>query len=85
MVESRHVDGSLVAAGDCLVDGMGLMHDDIKEFMTPAEVAALLRLHVKTVYRYLETGDIPNKRIGRSWRIRREDVLKLTKPNGEGN
>ena len=56
------------------------MNED--EVMTASEVAALLKLHVKTVYKLVETGDIPAKRIGRSLRFRRVDVVKLATPNG---
>lgn len=45
--------------------------------MTAPEVAALLRLHVKTVYKLAETGVIPGKRIGRSWRFSRAAVLEF--------
>ena len=47
------------------------------EIITPTEVAALLRIHVKTVYRLAEDGLIPGKKIGRSWRFRKSSVLEL--------
>ena len=47
------------------------------EIMTPAEVAELLRLHIKTVYKLAEKGEIPGQRIGRSWRFMRGDVVEL--------
>ncbi len=49
----------------------------MEEIITPIEVASLLRIHVKTVYRLAEQGLIPGKRIGRSWRFRRSSVLEL--------
>jgi len=49
----------------------------LEEIITPIEVASLLRIHVKTVYRLAEEGLIPGKRIGRSWRFRRSSVLEL--------
>lgn len=45
--------------------------------MTPSEVAALLKIHLKTVYKLAEKGVIPGNRIGRSWRFSRSDVLEL--------
>ena len=45
--------------------------------MTPSEVAALLKIHLKTVYKLAEKGTIPGNRIGRSWRFSRSDVLEL--------
>jgi excisionase family DNA binding protein len=54
----------------------------MEEIMTPSEVAALLKIHLKTVYKLAEKGVIPGNRIGRSWRFSRSDVLELvsTKP-----
>jgi len=49
----------------------------VEEIMTPSEVAALLKIHLKTVYKLAEKGTIPGNRIGRSWRFSRSDVLEL--------
>lgn len=49
----------------------------MEEIMTPSEVAALLKIHLKTVYKLAEKGVIPGNRIGRSWRFSRSDVLEL--------
>jgi excisionase family DNA binding protein len=64
----------------------------MEEIMTPSEVAALLKIHLKTVYKLAEKGVIPGNRIGRSWRFSRGDVLELvsSKPmmlsdNGEND
>jgi excisionase family DNA binding protein len=51
--------------------------EGLEEIITPAEVASLLRIHVKTVYRLAEEGLIPGKKIGRSWRFRKSSVLEL--------
>lgn len=49
----------------------------MEEIMTPSEVAGLLKIHLKTVYKLAEKGVIPGNRIGRSWRFSRNDVLEL--------
>lgn len=49
----------------------------MEEIMTPSEVASLLKIHLKTVYKLAERGVIPGNRIGRSWRFSRSDVLEL--------
>ncbi len=57
----------------------------MEEIMTPSEVAALLKIHLKTVYKLAEKGIIPGNRIGRSLRFSRSDVLELvssSKPIG---
>lgn len=47
------------------------------EIITPAMVAELLKIHVKTVYRLAEQGVIPGSRVGRSWRFNRKSILEL--------
>jgi excisionase family DNA binding protein len=49
----------------------------VEEIMTPSEVADLLKIHLKTVYKLAEKGVIPGNRIGRSWRFSRSDVMEL--------
>ncbi len=49
----------------------------MEEIMTPSEVADLLKIHLKTVYKLAEKGVIPGNRIGRSWRFSRNDVMEL--------
>lgn len=45
-------------------------------FVTVAEVASLLRVSNMTVYRLVQAGALPAIRVGRSYRIREEDVDK---------
>jgi excisionase family DNA binding protein len=43
-------------------------------FVTVAEVAAQLRVSNMTVYRLIQSGQLPSVRVGRSYRIRDVDV-----------
>ena len=43
-------------------------------FVTVAEVADRLRVSTMTVYRLIQAGDLPAGRIGKSYRLREEDV-----------
>lgn len=43
-------------------------------FVTVGEVAELLRVSNMTVYRLVQAGELPAVRVGRSYRIREEDV-----------
>lgn len=43
-------------------------------FVTVNEVAQLMRVSKMTVYRLIAQGDLPAVRIGRTYRIREEDV-----------
>ena len=56
----------------------------MEEIMTPSEVASMLKIHLKTVYKLAEKGVIPGSRIGRSWRFSRSDVLELVSSKAMG-
>lgn len=43
-------------------------------FLTVAEVAAMMRVSKMTVYRLLHGGELPAVRVGRSFRVREDDV-----------
>jgi excisionase family DNA binding protein len=43
-------------------------------FLTVTEVAAILRVSNMTVYRLINTGGLPAVRIGKSFRIREDDL-----------
>jgi excisionase family DNA binding protein len=44
------------------------------EWLTPEEVAALLKITPKTVKDYLRAGKLPGRKMGKLWRIKAEDV-----------
>ena len=50
------------------------MTDGPARFLTVAEVADLLRVSSMTVYRLIKKGELPAVRIGRSYRLREDDV-----------
>lgn len=52
----------------------------MSEIMTVKEVAEFLRLSRATVWRMIQEQRLPAFRVGRSWRVRREDVDRLTQP-----
>jgi excisionase family DNA binding protein len=43
-------------------------------FLTVAEVASMLRVSTMTVYRLIKAGQLPAARVGKSYRVREEDV-----------
>lgn len=43
-------------------------------FLTVGEVAGTLRVSTMTVYRLINAGELPAVRVGRSFRLREEDV-----------
>ena len=50
---------------------------DVPEILTPNEVADYLCIHINTAYKLIRQGVLPAFRAGKSWRIRRADLLAL--------
>ncbi len=46
------------------------------ELLTVREVAVLTRVSTMTVYRLIKRGELPAVRVGRSYRIRRQDLIR---------
>jgi len=44
----------------------------MKEIMTPREAAGYLSVHVRTIYRLAKNGEIPCRKVGGSWRFKKE-------------
>lgn len=45
-----------------------------EQFLTVREVAELLKLGERTLYRLAQSGGIPAFKVGGSWRFRRQDI-----------
>jgi excisionase family DNA binding protein len=50
------------------------LHYAKAHFLTVSEVANLLRVSNMTVYRLISSGQLPAARVGKSYRLREEDV-----------
>lgn len=48
--------------------------DNRTRFVTPNEVADMLRVSSMTVYRLIKSGEMRAIKVGRSYRLRQEDV-----------
>jgi excisionase family DNA binding protein len=48
--------------------------DTRARFLTVAEVAALMRVSTMTVYRLIRAGELASVRVGKSYRLREDDV-----------
>lgn len=44
--------------------------------LTAQDVARILKIKVRTVQRYFESGTIPGKKVGSLWRCRAQDLDK---------
>ena len=43
-----------------------------REILTPREAAEYLSIHVRTIYRLAKNGDIPGRKVGGSWRFKKD-------------
>ncbi len=53
----------------------------MEEIITALQVAEILKIHVKTVYRLAEGGVIPGNKIGGTWRFRKSNILDMVPDN----
>ncbi|OGP97633.1 MAG: hypothetical protein A2Z51_00940 [Deltaproteobacteria bacterium RBG_19FT_COMBO_52_11] len=44
----------------------------MKEILTPREAAEYLSIHVRTIYRLVKKGEIPGRKVGGSWRFKKD-------------
>ncbi|MCP6718957.1 MAG: helix-turn-helix domain-containing protein [Patescibacteria group bacterium] len=51
-----------------------------KEYLTLEEAAGLLRLTVRSIYRYIKDGKIKATKVGH-WRIQRKDLDEFIRQN----
>ncbi|NSW83184.1 MAG: helix-turn-helix domain-containing protein [Syntrophothermus sp.] len=49
--------------------------------LTPEEAASYLRVDLRTVYKILREGQLPAGKVGRQWRIRKEDLDRFLTPH----
>jgi excisionase family DNA binding protein len=49
----------------------------MEEIITASDVASLLQVHLKTVYRLARSGLIPGRKFGGGWRFSKEEILRM--------
>ncbi len=49
------------------------------KFYDPIEVAEMLKVHRRTVYRYLRTGKLKGYKVGTQWRVAPDDLEAFIK------
>jgi excisionase family DNA binding protein len=47
------------------------------EYLSPKELKVELRCSLDTIYRRIRDGSLPAYRIGRQWRVKRQDLEAL--------
>ena len=50
---------------------------ELREVMTPKQVADYLQMHPMTIYRYISQGKLAAAKVGGRYRIKREAVERL--------
>ncbi len=51
--------------------------EESPEYLTIADLAALMRVSTDTAYTWARTGRVPASRVGGVWRVRRSDLEAL--------
>jgi excisionase family DNA binding protein len=52
------------------------------EILTAGEVAELLQIHPRTVYKLVKDGSIPGRKFGGGWRFSRSEIVAMVSPQG---
>ncbi|HEU5463870.1 MAG TPA: helix-turn-helix domain-containing protein, partial [Candidatus Binatia bacterium] len=52
------------------------------EILTAGEVAELLQIHPRTVYKLVKEGSLPGRKFGGGWRFSRSEILAMVSPQG---
>ena len=52
----------------------------IDEILTASEVASLLHVHPRTVYKLVKQGSLPGRKFGGGWRFSRRDIMRMISP-----
>jgi excisionase family DNA binding protein len=72
-IDAKQPSGTKTANG--LKKKSATMESD--EILTVEEVAALLKIHPKTVYKFLKANELQGHRFGRLWRFKKSEIMKL--------
>ena len=59
-------------------------HQTKEDVMTLHRTAQVLRVHYNTAYRWVKEEGLPASKIGRVWRVRREDLNAWLESRKEG-
>jgi excisionase family DNA binding protein len=55
----------------------------LKDVMTPREAAHYLSVHVRTIYRLARDGEIPGRKVGGSWRFKKDTLDQWLSGNND--
>jgi excisionase family DNA binding protein len=49
----------------------------VDEILTANQVAELLQIHPRTVYKLVKQGSLPGRKLGGGWRFSRNEILTM--------
>ncbi len=55
----------------------------MEEILTASQVAGLLQIHPRTVYKLVKQGNIPGRKFGGGWRFSKSEIMLMISPPGE--
>jgi len=55
----------------------------LEEILTASQVAQLLQIHLRTVYKLARKGALPGAKLGGGWRFSKNEILKIVAGNEE--
>lgn len=54
----------------------------MEEILTASQVADLLQVHPRTIYKLVKQGSIPGRKFGGGWRFNKNEILLMVSPQG---
>ena len=54
-----------------------------EEILTANQVAELLQIHPRTVYKLVKQGSLPGRKFGGGWRFSKAEILAMVHPRAE--
>jgi len=52
----------------------------MEEILTASQVASLLQVHPRTVYKLVKQGSIPGRKFGGGWRFSKSEIMLMISP-----
>jgi len=57
----------------------------VEQILTASQVAELLQVHLRTVYKLARRGLIPGRKFGGGWRFSRDEIMKMISNSRSGS
>lgn len=57
----------------------------MEQILTASQVAEMLQVHLRTVYKLARRGLIPGRKFGGGWRFSRDEIMKMVSNGRNGS